>query len=235
MKRFSSIILGGAASVLSLSPTLSAQVGYQPAASPYRDLSYRHELSLLGGLFAGDVGTAKVAPGNGAVIGVRYDIRIGGPVTFTMKAQRGFTDRRVLDPSQPFSQRFQGTTSSPTYLLDAGLTMHLTGQRTWHNITPLINAGVGVASDFGEGGNDKGGFTVGTPLAFNVGGGVRYNNGGRYSVRVDFGAYLYGIGYPIAYHTPPGGGGPIVGGAVGANERKYHKVVTIGFSKFYGR
>ncbi|MDQ6827296.1 MAG: hypothetical protein M3081_00340 [Gemmatimonadota bacterium] len=235
MKRLSSMVLAGAASALALASSLSAQVGYQPQASPYRDLFYRHELSLLGGYYGGDVGTAKVAPGSGPITGVRYDIRIGGPVAFTMKAQRSFTDRRVLDPNQPFSQRFQGSTSAPVYLIDAGLTMHLTGQRTWHNLTPLISGGAGIASDFGGGVHDPGDFTVGTPLAFNFGGGIRYNNGGRYAVRVDFGTYLYEITYPASYHTPPGGGGPIVGGSAGAAEWKYHKVLTIGFSKFYGR
>ncbi|MEP6690508.1 MAG: hypothetical protein ABJD07_05090 [Gemmatimonadaceae bacterium] len=221
---------GGAAG----SPVAAQLVGYSPAASPYRDLPYKQELSAFAGYMWGGTGRIGVAPGNAPLVGLRYELRIGGPATLILKYTYAPTDRRVLDPTEPPATRDRGTQSAPTTFVDVGIGVHLTGQRTWHHLTPVVALGAGVATDRGKQA-DKGGFTVGTPFAFNVGGGIRYAPGGSYALRVDITDNVYKINYPASYKSPPGGGAAILPLEAGTGQWLNHKLLTVGVSRLFGR
>ena len=66
-----------AAAAALLASTAGAQVGYPPERSPYRDLEYRQELTLLTGYYAASADPAGVAPRSGPMLGLRYDVRVG--------------------------------------------------------------------------------------------------------------------------------------------------------------
>ncbi len=214
---------------------MSAQVvGYTPSASPYRDMPYKQELSLFGGYMWGGTGTAGVAPGNGPLIGLRYEVRLGGPATFVLKYTHAATERRVLNPELPATTRDLGMQSWPTTFIDGGIALYLPGQRTWHSITPVVSLGAGVASDLGHPA-DKGGFAVGTPFAFNGAAGIRYAPGGSYALRVDLTDVVYKIQYPSLYKTAPTGSTAILPASAGDSQWLNHKLLTIGVSRLFGR
>ncbi len=214
----------------------SAQVGHLPGQSPFRDLVYKQELSLLTGYHAGSEGRAGVAPAGGPMLGVRYEIRIGGPATFIARAARVWSDRTVIDPTKPDSTRTLGTRDWPIYLSDVGISINLTGQKSFWQLVPVINGGIGVATDFGKGG-DPGGFSFGTPFAFNFGGGVRWVGGNRLQLRLDIADYLYQVEYPDSYFVPPVGqtDGAVLSRSASKNEYTQNAVLTLGASYLFSR
>ena len=212
-----------------------AQVGHLPGQSPYRDLVYKQELSLLTGYHAGSEGRARVAPAGGPLVGVRYEIRIGGPATFTARLARVWSERTVIDPTKPDSIRALGKRDWPIYLSDVGISINLTGQKSFWQIVPVVSGGIGVATDFGKKG-DPGGYSFGTPFAFNFGGGLRWVGGSRLQLRLDISDYLYQLEYPDSYFAPPvGETDAVLAPSASKNEYTHNAVITLGASYLFSR
>lgn len=177
-----------------------AQVGYPPARSPFSDLEYRQTFSILGGYYSAKADPAGVAPGGGGIFGVQYDLGFGGPVALTTRVRTVASERTVIDPIRPTGQRVLGTEQRPLTMADVGLSLALTGQRSYHHLVPLVHGGVGVVSNFA--GADPGTFKFGTSFAFAYGLGVRYvPTGTRWALRADLGNSLYRVRYPQTYAT----------------------------------
>jgi len=214
---------------------LGAQdVGHAPEGSPFRDLPYRQELSLFGGYYNGSEGKAGVAPGGGPAIGMRYEIRIGGPAQFTARLTHATPDRTVLDPALADNARNLGERAWPITIADVGISLNLTGQKSWHRLVPSLNGGVGIASDFGKSG-DPGGFDFGTPFAFTFGGGVRLERDGPLQLRIDVADYLYQLEYPAAYTTAPVGSTPILSAGSSTSEWTHNLLLSVGLSYRFSR
>lgn len=189
-------------------PTAPAggEIGYSPIRSPFADLEFNQSFTLLGGYFNAARDPAGVAPKPGPLVGLQYDLG-GGPAIFTARVRDVLTTRTVLDPARPVSTRVIGTEKRPLTLADLGLTLALTGARTFHGFVPFIHAGAGVATNFG--GTDPGGFDFGTSFALAYGLGVRYvpSPASRYALRLDVGNSLYRVRYPDSYTRPATGYG----------------------------
>jgi hypothetical protein len=178
----------------------AAQVGYPPAESPFEDLEYRQGISLYSGYFRAASDRAGVAPQSGPLVGARYDIALGGPAAFTARLGGVLADRTVLDPARSASRRVLGTERRPVALADVGITLGLTGQKSYRGLVPTIHGGAGLATNFA--GADPGGFKFGTRFAIAYGAGLRYvPRGSSWSVRGDVGSHLYQIRYPDRYFT----------------------------------
>lgn len=176
------------------------EVGYPPARSPFEDLEFRQNLSVVGGYFNASKDPAGVAPRGGTMLGVEYDLGFGGPVLLTTRVRSVLSERTAIDPARPAGARVLGTEQRPVTIADVGLTLALTGQRSFHRLVPLLHAGAGVASNLE--GADPGGFTFGTSFAFAYGLGVRYvPRASRVGFRADLGNTLYRVRYPAGYAT----------------------------------
>ena len=186
-----------ALALLVASPAL-AQVGHEPAASPYMDLEYRQELTAYGGHASARRDPAGVTPQSAQVAGVRYEIYLAGPVSLTSDLSAMFADRTVLDPTKPRAQRVVGTESAPVYGLDVGIALGLTGRKTWHHIAPQLRGGIGVVHS--PAADDTTGYKFGTPFAISLGGGLKFVSRGRLQVRADVGTRLFKQKYPDAYY-----------------------------------
>lgn len=173
-------------------------VGYPPVASPYRDLEYHQEMTVFGGYFNAAADPAGVAPKGGPMAGIRYEAVVGGPAQLVFRAAEALTDRNVIDPTQPQASRNLGTRSWPVYLADVGLSINLTGQRSFHGIVPVTYLGLGIATDGGKKA-DEDPYRLGTTFAISFAGGLRFVPGGRFQIRADAGTYMYQIKYPAAY------------------------------------
>ena len=180
------------------------QIGYPPTRSPFTDLEYNQSFTVLGGYFHAAKDPAGVAPQSGPILGLQYDLG-GGPAIFTTRVRTVFSDRTVLDPARPVATRVIGTEKRPLTMADVGLTLALTGSRSYHGFVPLVHAGAGVVTNFG--GADPGGFTFGTSFALAYGLGFRYvpSAASRYALRVDLGSTLYRVRYPASYARPSTG------------------------------
>ena len=71
---------------VTLAPSAAAQVGHDPARSPYRTLRYGQFVGVNGGYFRGDGGQIGVAPHNGGTIGLRYDFLGAGTISIGLAA-----------------------------------------------------------------------------------------------------------------------------------------------------
>ena len=183
-----------------------AQIGYEPARSPYRDLERAHELTYFSGYFRADLDPARVAPRSGTMMGVLYQWLVTGPVNLTAEVARVESERRVLDPDRratcatgPVADcKLIAMYRWPLYFTDFGLALNLTGGRTYHRLVPELRGGLGFVTDF-HSQADVGGFAFGTKLSFSYGAAIRWSPGGRYQVRAGFADRVYTVKYPESY------------------------------------
>ena len=177
-----------------------AQVGHDPARSPFVDLTYRSSVTPFAGYFFAAKDPAGVAPQSAPLFGVRYDLFLGGPASFTARVASATTERTVIDPARPASRRVLGVEQRPLTLADVGFSFALTGQKSWHGLVPLIHTGLGLATNLS--GADPGGFNLGTRFALDYGAGLRIVPSGRLAFRIDASRYAYQIRYPDRYFSP---------------------------------
>ncbi|MBW7932432.1 MAG: hypothetical protein H3C62_02220 [Gemmatimonadaceae bacterium] len=197
---------------LSAVPAAAQVVGSTPDKSPYRDLTWKQSVALFAGGFDTGRDEANVGPQPGWLAGVRYDLRLGGPVSLVGRLSSGPTSRRVILPLKPPASRFAGNQDSQLLAADLGIALNLTGQKSWHRVVPVLSGGVGMVSDF-KGNPDAGGYRFGTQFMFTWGMGVRYQTNGRLEPRLDFTNYLWQLRYPAEFRQSPSDGSkPVVTG-----------------------
>jgi hypothetical protein len=177
-----------------------AQVGHEPAKSPFLEVEQRHELTFFGGYFSAKRDPAKVAPQSAPMGGLLYEWRASGPVNLGLSMMMANSQRTTLDPAKSIATRDLGTKSEPIFGADAFMSVALTGERSWHHLMPMAGAGLGLVTNLK--GADVGGFRFGTRFAFPWGAGVRWIPGsGRLSLRADVKDWMYTIKYPQAYYS----------------------------------
>ena len=177
----------------------NAQVGHLPSKSPYEDVKIGQELTVFGGYFNSTTGAAGVLPKPSVFGGLRYDLPVGGPAVLTARYSLIPSERTIVDPRKPRRTRVLSVANTQTQVVDVGLTLLLTGQKTWHRLIPSLSAGTGLASDFAKA--DTGGYSFGTKFGFTGGASVRYMLRNNWAVRVDATNYLWRNAYPDAYYA----------------------------------
>ena len=209
-----------------------AQVGYPPAASPFRDLLYRQSVDVEAGYFLPQRDRAGVAPRSGPTLGVRYAFQFSNPLIINVRVATASTERRVIDPAAAPEDRVVGTERAQLMMADVNIGLAMTGFRSWHGIVPEATVGGGFVSNFK--GADPGGYRFGAPFALTLSGGARWVPGGRWQVRADVTDRLYKIAYPQSYYQTTGG--EAVLGARESNSLWTHNPsITIGIGYLFDR
>jgi len=221
-------LAAAAAAAADASTARAQEVGYPPERSPFRDLEYRQELTAFTGYFAAGKDPVGVAPRGGPMLGARYEVRVGGPAQFTARGGVVWSKRTVIDPRLAPGSRELGTPEQGLYVADVGLSLNLTGQKSYHRVVPLIHGGIGVVSDFR--GRDRGGFQFGTSFAFSYGAGVRLVGAGPFQLRADVSDMLYQIEYPDTYFTPFNSQAPVITTGRSKGAWTHNAALTIGAS-----
>jgi hypothetical protein len=211
---------------------LSAQVGHPPDQSPYTDLEFKQELSPFGGWARARTDPAKVLPQSAAIMGLRYQVFLGGPLSFDADFTRTSSVRNVIDPSLVASKRLLGTQNAPVYGINVGLALALTGRKSWHHIVPEVRSGVGVVSS--EAKDDTSGYVFGTPFAFTFGGGLKLVSLGRLQIRADAGERLFKQKYTDAFYKTASDNTSVL-----TTEPRsfwtHHTLLTVGVSLLFDR
>ena len=209
------------------------EVGHPPERSPYRDLDFRQELTAFTGYFNAGRDPLGVAPQGGPMLGVRHEIRVGGPAQLTSRAGVIWSKRTIIDPIRPPGSRTVGTAEQGLYLADVGLSLNLTGQKSFHRAVPVLHGGIGLVSDFR--GRDLGGYQFGTSFAFSWGAGVRLVGTGPFQLRVDVSDFLYQVDYPDTYSASFNDQPPVLGLTQSQASWKHNVALTIGASFLFFR
>jgi hypothetical protein len=191
--------LGGLAAALRPAP-LPAQVGYDPSRSPYEDVRPTHNLSPSLGWLSVSRDPAGVAPKASVLLGLRYDVNVGGPASLYARYLFAPSSRTVLLPAFPVAERVAGTRTVRTHMMDGGLDVSLTGRKTWRRLMPSATAGIGVMSDFTNA--DAGGYRFGTKFVAHYGFATRIIPRTGPSYRVDLNNFLWQYQFPERYFAP---------------------------------
>lgn len=223
----------GALALVSIAATAQAQVGHLPQNSPYRDLENSQEFTAFYGHYNAGADPINIAPQDGPMFGLRYQIHVGGPAFMTARWAHVNSQRVAIDPAKTGTARQLGTHNVSINLYDIDLSINLTGQKSFHHIIPVLNLGAGVASCSCTITNDP--YSFGTPFAFSFGGGLRYAPGGRFMLTADVNDYLYQLHYPTDYYVTPIGGTAAVTGNQSRSFWKNNRALTIGASLLFFR
>jgi len=179
---------------------LTAQVGYDPAHSPYHDAPASNGPIFFAGYLGGGRGNVPVGLSGGNTWGVRYNLSFGS-TSIVLGASYGQTTRRIVNPFVATAKNTSGLINCDVVVVDAGLQMAITGPKTWHGLAPYVGATLGAAIG-SELGQDTSGYRFGTKFTFGPVAGAKFYLGRRVSLSTDFRLIFWRLSYPTNYLVP---------------------------------
>ena len=201
-QRYPGTVTLALALALALPASLPAQVGHPPGRSPYRDIPKGHAVTPYVALFGGTGGRFGIAPHDGTVYGLRYDIRTGSALQLGVLFGRGDLERLIVDPFVAIEQRVSGPVDQSVTFLEADLQLNLTGGKTWNRLAPFVAAGVGLTFP-GDTPADSSGFELGRKIYFAPHAGVRFFITDRIHLRTDARVVFWKLSYPVTFTREP--------------------------------
>lgn len=149
-----------------LSVLCTAAASAQTVPSPYRYLPEKQSLHVFVGYMftnpeleiplARDTVTVEIGPRSAPLFGVRYAYRFAGPISgeaslgFSPSERKVFFNQSVSDDTADIAiGQAEGMASAPLLLAEAGVRLHLTGERTWRQLAPFVAASGGLVTDVG--------------------------------------------------------------------------------------
>ena len=194
--------------LLLLPVILPASLTGQTIPSIYQFIETKQEAGAFIGTLTSGTGRFGFGPKGGLLLGGRYAIEISGP--FSMEGVVGYSPgtRDLIDPSRAEGDRVVGEVDASITTLDLRLKFSLTGDRTWHGLSPFILTGGGIAFDMA--GDDPAEeillqddrFSFGTSFMGILGTGLRFFPSERFVIRYDMGLTLWQLQTPRGYESP---------------------------------
>ncbi len=195
-------LMAGVAALLSAYPPirLTAQVGHDPADSPYRDIKRGAVLQLIGGYLAGDRGSADVGLAEIQTLLARYELSLGAPTRLALEVGYGRGNRFVQDPADSAASRRTGPVSDDVFFVGGALQLLLTGAKTWRGFAPYIGGAAGLALGAGEP-EDPAGYQFGTKFTVAPLAGLRWYPAPRLHVSGEIRLQFWTLSYPTSYQV----------------------------------
>ena len=181
---------------------LAAQVGHRPESSPYHDIPKGHTVTPIFGQYGGSGGRFGIAPHDGQVYGLRYDIRTGSPVQLGLGVMRGTLTRLIVDPFVELANRVSGPVDQTVTFAEANLQLNVTGGKSWHRLAPFVGSGVGLTFPSGTPA-DTSDFELGKKVYLAPFAGVRIFVTDRLSLRGEARAVFLKVKYPPSFEAEP--------------------------------
>jgi len=211
--------------VIGVSTPLTAQVGHDPASSPYRPIVNRMSVSGIGSYIAGSAGKVGVGPSDGYGGGLRFEMRLTGPSDVFASVSWSRVQRLVADPDAAEDARFSGPVHMGLLIGEAGLAILLAGDKTWNGLAPYLGASLGL----GFGGavpQDTSGYGFSTKFVSGPLLGARFYVGQSAYLRVEGRLQFWKLKYPTSYFL---GDSPILDPAVNSDtEWTSHPSLIVG-------
>ncbi|MCE9600849.1 MAG: hypothetical protein K8S21_01375 [Gemmatimonadetes bacterium] len=215
---------------------LGAQVGHTPENSPFEDLRGKQALTIFTGSVAPGGDPAGVGPRTGLQLGTRYELLLTGPLWLQVRATYAPSlERTVKDPVLTGAARELGTSTRPLAAMEAGFGLNLTGNKSWHRVTPQLHGAFGFVTG-GTKQFDPGGYRFGNKFTVSYGLGLRIVTGREWEVQADVTHLFWKYSYPNDYRVSSSStvntsilqGGPLT-------QTKGNAVLSIGMSRFFFR
>jgi hypothetical protein len=180
----------------------AAQVGHAPGRSPYRDIPKGHAVTPYAAIFGGTGGRFGIAPHDGTVFGLRYDIRTGSTLQLGLLGGRADLERLIVDPFVTLAERVSGPVDQSVTFVEADLQLNLTGGKSWNRLAPFVAAGAGLTFP-SETPADTSGFELGRKIYFAPHAGVRFFLTDRLYLRTDARVVFWKVSYPASFTVAP--------------------------------
>jgi hypothetical protein len=195
----------GVAALLTAQPPnrLTAQVGHDPAHSPYRDILLHPGPVFIVGHLGGDRGVVGAGMSNALTFGARYEIPAGKALQFQFTGTFLHGDRFIINPraDSASTARKTGPFTSDLALFEVGMQLRLTGGKTWRGLAPYVGTGLGLIFDANSPGDTtQSGYQFGTKLTLALATGVRWYPTRRIMINGDLRAQLWRLKYPLSFH-----------------------------------
>jgi hypothetical protein len=135
--------------LLGASLGLPGSLDAQQIRSPYRYIEQTHSIGADLGHFSAGRADPDVGPQSAPLLGLRYNIRLSGPLSAEANFSLVPTERDILtyvaatDEVQPTGE----VAALNILTIGGGLVFHLTGNRTWNRLAPFVVAGGGIATN----------------------------------------------------------------------------------------
>jgi hypothetical protein len=195
-------LLAGALLLAGLPAPLAAQVGHPPESSPYRDVRKGHTVTPIFGQFGGSGGRFEIAPHDGQIYGLRYDLRTGSTIQLGLGFARADLQRLIVDPFDSLSRRVSGPVDQTVTFAEVNLQLNLTGGKTWHRLAPFVGTGVGLTFPSGTPA-DTSRFELGKKIYLAPMAGLRIFVTDRLSLRGEARALFLKLKYPSTFEDEP--------------------------------
>lgn len=188
---------------LALAGTAQAQVGHDPARSPYRDMRYGQFVSVTVGRVFGDGGKIGFGPHHGQVAILRHDFLADRPLSISLGAGYAKVDRNfALAETQ--ANRLRGPAEHDVWFGEGNVQLNLTGGKTWRGLAPYLGLGVGLAVAERIPG-DSSGYKFGTKFYLAPAAGVRVFLSRRLFLRMEARTNFWSLTYPAGLRNDPDG------------------------------
>ncbi len=214
---------------------VAAQVGHLPTESPFEDLRGKQAFTFASGMLAMAGDPAGVAPRSGAIISMRYELMLMGPlwlqsrVTYAPRLERTYKD-----PLFRGADRFDGTSRRPLTIADVGFGLNLTGNKSWNDMVPQFHMAIGLVSG-GTHRFDVGGYRLGTKLTMNYGLGLRYVTDAPWEWHADLTHQWWKYEYPDSYRNEDSANPTPILDTRSLNHWRGNLQIQVGISRFFFR
>ncbi len=192
--------------LVSIAAPLTAQVGHNPASSPYRDIRYGKTFTALVGDIGGNGGKIGVGPHDGRSYGGRFDIRLSAPVTFGLSISKATLQRLVVSAADSVATRVTGPVDQDVTFIEAALQLNLTGRKTWHRLAPFISGSAGWmhgADLKASQGADSSGYRFGNKIYLTPSAGLNLVLTDNVALRFEARQMFWKLSYPLSYTNEP--------------------------------
>jgi hypothetical protein len=210
---------------------LSAQMGHDPATSPYRDILLHPGPMVFVGHMSGDRGRSGAGPSDALTFGARYEIPAGHSMLFQLTTAYLHGNRFIYDPRADSTspERRVGPVKSDLALAEVGLQLRLTGAKTWHGLAPYVGTGLGMMFDVNSPGDTTGsGYAFGTKFSLAFATGVRWYPARRIQIDGDVRAHFFRLRYPLSFHNPAPDGSLVVPLTQNLTDWTVHPWISLG-------
>lgn len=187
---------------ISLPATALAQVGYDPARSPYRELRFGQFVGASVGRVGGAGGSLGLSPHGGPVYGIRYELLGASTISLSLAGSYADLERTLVHPDEPAATQIAGPVDQSALLFEGILQFTFTGGKTWHRLAPFVSGGFGLmlASRVPE---DTTEFSLRTRAVLTPGIGTRIFLSQRLFLRLEARASFWQVTYPASFTDSP--------------------------------
>lgn len=227
--------LGACALLMFASPLDAQLVGHLPQESPFVDATGRHVVSIQPGWILPRRDFAGVGPKSGLFVMGRYEYDVPGPLWLTSRL--GYApglERQVKDPELTGAARDAGTRTEPLMLLDAGLALSLTGDKSWKGLAPRLHGSLGMVASLNSA-YDVGGYRFGPKFMPSWGLAVRGVTGRDWEWYADATHAWWRMQYPSSYTDAGSTVQPSIIGDRIQNPWNGNWALTVGITRVWGR